>query len=347
MGSDSGPLLIIRADGGSHLGYGHIMRCLALAQGWQVRGGSCLFVLSSQHPGPESRLQQAGLAYRRLVSPPGSLTEALELQTLALAQAPAWLVLDGYHFDHTYQQLLKDAGLRLLVIDDLAAVAYYSCDLILNQNLAAAESLYSARSSATRLLLGPQYALLRREFWSWRQWRRSLPERAKSLLLTLGGGDHSPFLAKLAAFLPPRLPWLQVTVALGPAAAAASTCCVWNRLAPAWKFVAADDNMPALMAAADLAVTGAGTTCWELAFMEVPSLLVVMAENQRQNAVLLHERRAAINLGWHEDLDLQELADLLTELGESRARRLELINRGGRQLVDGAGVERVVTCLWS
>ncbi len=206
MGSDSGPLLIIRADGGPRLGYGHIMRCLALAQGWQTRGGSCLFVLSSHHPGPEGRLQQAGLPYRRLASPPGSMTEALELRTLALAQAPAWLVLDGYHFDHSYQQLLKDAGLRLLVIDDLAAVAYYSCDLILNQNLAAAASLYSARSPATRLLLGPQYALLRQEFWPWRQWRRCQPDQAERLLVTLGGGDHSPTLAKLVYF-----PTLEIT----------------------------------------------------------------------------------------------------------------------------------------
>ena len=60
--------------------------------------------------------------------------------------------------------------------------------------------------------------------------------------------------------------------------------------------------MPQLMAWADLAVSAAGTTCWELAFMGLPMLLVVLADNQRPNATCLDELGVAGNLGWHGEL---------------------------------------------
>ena len=61
-------------------------------------------------------------------------------------------------------------------------------------------------------------------------------------------------------------------------------------------------DMPQLMAWADLAVSAAGTTCWELAFMGLPMLLVVLADNQRPNATCLDELGVAGNLGWHGEL---------------------------------------------
>ncbi len=319
------------------------MRCLALAQGWQAHGGVCLFALSGHCPGPETRLQEDGFAFIHLTAPPGSAAEAQELAQLALTRAAAWLVLDGYHFDHIYQSILKEAGLRLLVIDDLGEVSFYCSDLILNQNLYASASLYRARAPATQLLLGPEYALLRREFWPWRRWRRVLPARADRLLLTLGGGDQTAALQRLAP-LAVLLPDLQVTVAGGWSQEKPMRTAL-QELAPTWRWAAAGEPMPALMAAADLAVTGAGGTCWELAFMELPTLLVILADNQRRNAESLHQRQAAFNLGWHADLDPQRVAAVLGTLRESKAQRLALINQGGRRLVDGQGVMRVISWL--
>ena len=51
------------------------------------------------------------------------------------------------------------------------------------------ESLYVQREPYTRLLLGPRYALLRREFVSWSHSEREIEEVARNILVMMGGSD--------------------------------------------------------------------------------------------------------------------------------------------------------------
>jgi UDP-2,4-diacetamido-2,4,6-trideoxy-beta-L-altropyranose hydrolase len=99
-----------------------------------------------------------------------------------------------------------------------------------------------------------------------------------------------------------------------------------------------------LMQWADLAVASAGITSWELSFMGVPSLLMVLAENQRSNAERLDETGIAINLGWYEHLAAADIAHAVNQLLGDFNRRSEMAQRG-RNLIDGHGVERVLRCM--
>lgn len=100
------------------------------------------------------------------------------------------------------------------------------------------------------------------------------------------------------------------------------------------------NDMPALMADADLAVTAGGTTVWELAFMGLPALTIILAENQRSNGDALQKLGIAQNLGWHAGLSPEHIADALKPLLEDRSVRCEM-SRRGRDLVDGLGSLRV------
>src|SRR5207244_1587129 len=91
----------------------------------------------------------------------------------------------------------------------------------------------------------------------------------------------------------------------------------------------------------DAAVAAGGVTAWELAFMGVPSLLMVLARNQERNAAGLAEAGAALNLGEFERVAPETLAAALGELLDDPARRRRM-SRRGRRLIDGRGVERVV-----
>ena len=99
------------------------------------------------------------------------------------------MVLDGYQFDVEYQRRLKAAGVKLLVVDDTGHAGAYAADLVLDQNAHATKDFYARRESYTQLLLGPRYALLRREFKPWRSWRREIAPVARKVLVTVGGSD--------------------------------------------------------------------------------------------------------------------------------------------------------------
>ncbi len=99
------------------------------------------------------------------------------------------------------------------------------------------------------------------------------------------------------------------------------------------------------MTGADIAISAGGSTCWELAFLGLPALFIVTADNQRGIAQGLGEAGAAVNLGWAGDLEPARLSQALTTLLYDRTQREEMSLRA-RQMVDGLGANRVLKMAW-
>ena len=101
-------------------------------------------------------------------------------------------------------------------------------------------------------------------------------------------------------------------------------------------------DMPQLMAWADIAIAAGGSTNWGLAFMGLPSVIIVIADNQQKIAEKLHEQGIIINLGWHQAITLEQIKLAVQALIRDRARRERMIQKG-QQLIDGKGAMRVVS----
>ncbi len=163
--------LVIRADASGSVGTGHVMRCLALAQAWQGHGGRTIWIGHCPIEALRRRIRAADAAFEPLEHPhPHPADVAATRASLSRIARESdtfeivWLVLDGMHFDPAYQDAVRPAEGRMLLIDDLAAWPQYHADLLLNQNLGAERKQYLCDEHAS-LLLGPRYALLRREFF--------------------------------------------------------------------------------------------------------------------------------------------------------------------------------------
>jgi len=333
--------LIIRAHAGPRIGTGHVMRCLALAQAWQAAGGAATFVLTSGAEVLVPRLQSEGMETVLLAAKPGSREDACATAALAREKAAAWVVVDGYCFDANYQRVVKDANFSLLFLDDNAHAAHYCADLVLNQNLHAREEMYAHCEPHTKLLLGPRYSLLRREFLRWREWKREFPEVARKLLVTMGGADPENVTAQTLGALEP-LAGLEVKVAVGPANGNLTALREQARKSRrATTVVAGLVELPALMAWADLAVSSAGSTVWELCFLGLPSLLVPLAENQGRTAEELTRFGAAVRLEGSGRLRTPSFEETIRELASDPVRRGVMSERA-RSIVDGGGAGRVV-----
>lgn len=335
--------LILRADASTRMGAGHVMRCLALAQAWQDAGGRAVFA-SAECPAPlAGRLRDEGAGVAGLEAEPGGEDDARATALLAGREGARWIVVDGYQFGGEYQRALKGAGPRLLFVDDAGHAGHYSADLVLNQNVYADAGFYAAREPRTRLLLGTRYALLRREFRRWTGQRREAPGGARRVLLTMGGGDAPNVTLKaLCGIELTESEPLSVTVLVGggnPHRGELEAFAARSRHRVELKRGGTD--MPELMAEADVALTGGGTTCLELALMGLPFIIFVLAENQSPGAVRLAERQAAVNLGGHERVTPAQVAEALGRLLRDAPARAEMARRG-RALVDGLGAERVV-----
>jgi UDP-2,4-diacetamido-2,4,6-trideoxy-beta-L-altropyranose hydrolase len=334
--------LLVRADAGVKMGTGHAMRCLALAQGWRHAGGEVIFALAESTPAVDRLLRSERFNITRMGCAPGSAEDLGNTIEIARACGADWFVVDGYQFDADYQKQLQSFR-PVLAIDDNGLLDYYAAELVLNQNAHACAEMYPHISPNTKLLLGPRFALLRNEFVVYHDWTRAIPDRGSRVLLTMGGSDPGnltprilPLLAELADHD------LRIRVVVGGSAENANVVDgIAARFAGRVEVLRDVRNMAELMAWADLAISGAGTTCWEMCWLGLPAILVVVAENQRFIAEQLTALGAVENAGCGDSIDPASLAELCRQLLADKGKRAGMSLRA-KQVVDGRGRDRVL-----
>lgn len=328
--------LLIRADATVPMGTGHVMRSLALAQAWQRCGGEVGLASRELPPALEDRLSSGGIAISRIDAEAGSLQDADQTAALAHRMGARWVVADGYQFPAAWHDAVR-SGRSLCCLDDFGSAQ--NADLIVNQNLHAAASLYRKAPPDTTLLLGGRYALLRHEFLEASP--SSMPadsSRGPRILVSCGGSDPAGATSIVLRGLSQIPSSLEVIAVVGPGNPRRGEL---ERLAMKLGVpVTLEHNsgrMAALMRWADLAVVAAGSTCWELAYLGVPMLALIAADNQVPVAASVESHGLGQSLGWATDLTAERVAASVARLiGEAASRE----PRGERH-IDGLGAERV------
>jgi UDP-2,4-diacetamido-2,4,6-trideoxy-beta-L-altropyranose hydrolase len=319
--------VVFRTDASLDIGTGHVMRCLTLAQVLRKQGVDCHFVCR-QHPGNLIDLiHQRGFGVRTLPMPDLSKQKSgnkvsgshgnwlrTDLQVdvdqtqIAIAdEVFDWMVVDHYAIDASWEKQLKSSYRRLMVIDDIADRPH-ECDFLIDQNLGRRVQDYQGLvPKSCQLLVGPQYSILRPEFSELRQY--SLAKRVnptlKHLLISMGGVDKNNAAGQVLEKLKDcNLPSdLRITVVMGPHAP-------WltqvrqqaENLSIQTEVLVGVDNMAKLMAQCDLAIGAAGCTSWERCCLGLPTLLIVLANNQIENAKALVKTNSALLIGKIEDI---------------------------------------------
>lgn len=334
----AGLTLVVRADGDDRIGTGHVMRCLALAGGWVAAGGVARLACTALPGSIAGRYADAGVAVERQ---PG--------------WSPATITADG---DAVVVDLpgIADADLAalaagpavLVTVDDLGDRPVYPGDVVLNQNAHATPDLYRGRTAA-RLCLGTAWSLLRPEFAAGRDRPRVVPDRITRVLVLLGGADphgHSArMLDAVAAAAAAMRPPPEVVLVVGAANPALAELRARADRLPVRAEIRHDvRDMAALLGTADLAVSAAGSTVWELAALGTPMILGAQNRSELGPAQALARHGAAIDLGPFEALDPQAVSAAVVELAADPGRR-RAMSAAGRRLVDGRGVDRLLALL--
>lgn len=337
--------LIFRADANIRIGAGHVMRCLALAQTWKNKGGNVIFITNCEGDTLKQRLSAEGF---QVILPDRPYPEPEDWATtsLVLTEHPgSWVVVDGYHFDSAYHYRIKELGHPLCIIDDMAHLDRYHADILLNQNLHAPKLKYSCDKN-TLQLLGSDYVMLRREFLDYRNWKRRIPKKAKNILVTLGGADQDNVTLKVVrAMNTLNDSALNLKIIVGPVNPHIES--IEKQLYASsfnGQLLSNVEGMAKLMAWADLALSASGSTSWELAFMGLPSLVIVMAKNQEPVAEELQTSGVSNRLGRHTDLTEAGMAQSLRDSMLDWHQRQNMSDQG-QKLIDGKGTEKIVATL--
>jgi pseudaminic acid cytidylyltransferase len=301
------PWVMIRADATPLTGSGHVMRCLALAEAFAARGHDVVFASRSCVPELRSVIEARGFESVLLEMPCADAVCEQRADAAAMLQwmnqqskRPAWIVVDHYGLDATWEISVRSCGAPLLALDDLADRPH-ACDALLDQNMIEAHhSRYVALvPEGARLLLGGRYALLRAEFAQACERRDALLQEGavRDVVLFMGATDAANVTQAIAMRLRVEVEATQLVVVVGHINPHREVIKAWCRSEGVRCEVGVED-VSVLLQTCRLLVGSCGMTAVEAQALGIPCLLVPLSPIQHAVAqwFTAHQRAVLLEL---------------------------------------------------
>jgi UDP-2,4-diacetamido-2,4,6-trideoxy-beta-L-altropyranose hydrolase len=329
------PRAVIRADGSSVLGRGHLVRCRNLARALEQYGIRVTFVRSGGEDGfladedvrwiPRVSSQEDGVVTLRMIGP----------------TRPSVVIVDHYALDAAWERIIAESGASVVVIDDLAD-RDHACDLLIDQNPLPPGRYDGRVPGAAQRLIGARYALLPPDGPSTGGDAAPRERRGKVARLLVGfggGGDVGPIALALDALSDPRLSGLLVDLVVG---ADGHVDEVRRLVGPERGHIRVHGwvaDLAPMMHDADMALGAGGISILERLRVGLPAVVLTIADNQEASCRALHDEGLLFHVGRAGEVSPKLVADALVRLmQDSEARRR--IAEQGPALVDGRGAER-------
>ena len=323
MSGQDKPRIAFVCAAGPGVGGGHVMRCATLAAALEAQGADCAFV---DRPGVAEVLSAfaPGLGLTRDADPADAL------------------VFDDYALEvHDHLSLAK--GRPVLVIDDLAD-RFLGADMVLDAGPARTASDYAGLiADGAPLMLGPMNAPVRPDFAEARDFtlaRRRTDPLPRRILVSLGLGDLNGITQRVVHRLLPIAADMPLDIILGENAMSEPSLKQAALHHPNINLQINTPNMATLTAQADLAIGAGGSSTWERCVLGLPSLLLILAPNQRPAARAMADQGAAIVVDAEsESFEASLEAAVAMLLRDANLRRR--LTEASAKVCDGRGADRV------
>lgn len=336
----------IRLDAGPRVGSGHAVRCMAVAGELMALGCDVTFLVADEDCAKSLRAGEWTVEVAGGDSLRYTAEDGLRLASLCSGRFDA-LIIDSYAITRAFFEGLGNPGFAACLVDDmytfsdgaLDAPLAWPVDLVVNYGFPADGDAY-ARAYAgreTRLLVGPEFAPVRPSFRDGA--RAPVGGPVERILVTSGSTNPDGALERMVCGCLQAAPGTAVDVVVG---ALADFDTERFRGRPVAVHRGLTDLSP-LMADADIAVSAAGSTLYELSCMGVPTAAFPVVENQVANArgfIAWGLGAGSEVMGWsHADV-----AQVVWDLAQSPRRRQGLSDRM-RAAVDGHGARRIAEAI--
>lgn len=335
-------MFYIRADANKEIATGHVMRCLSIADELKKRGIDTTFI-TADHQADElihSRGHQTICL--------NSVWNDLEMEISAMREllgrnSVDKLLVDTYYATDYYLEELSKVT-KVIYMDDLGELTY-PVDKIINYNIYGPKIDYCSLTGCTKdnLLVGPQYAPLREEFQLVKPVYR---EQVKKVLVSTGGADKYNIAGKLLEQVleSSDLSGIEFCVVSGKLNTHYNELLMLVDQSADIHIYSNVVEMSELMCQCDIAISGCGSTMYELCRCGLPIITFSFADNQKPGAQAFDEAGVAINCGDARDgIDalIKNIEGSLTDLIGNVTLRKSMYEKA-TCLVDGQGVKRLV-----
>jgi UDP-2,4-diacetamido-2,4,6-trideoxy-beta-L-altropyranose hydrolase len=349
--------VVIRTDASLEIGTGHVMRCITLAKQLKREGANITFVCRNFPGNSISFIQSQGFHVYSLSFSKNQnhgqwirdnwQKDAEETKQIIqnLKKKTDLLIVDHYGLDSKWENDFRKTVTRIMVIDDLADRSH-DCDLLLDQNYYLdMQNRYIGLIPDTSIqLLGPDYVLLRDEFLSINLKEIKRDGKINNILVFFGGTDPTgETLKALQAIQELNRIDIEFNVVVGASnlkkVEIKKKCEQMSNVT----FFCQVSNMAELMMKADLAIGAGGTTSWERCYLGLPSILIIVADNQKEVTQAIAQKGAALLLGESSLVSDMVISKVLNALIGNLTKLYEMMRRSWKIVNPNIVKEQLVT----
>lgn len=294
--------ILFRADGNSEIGLGHLYRLFSLVE--MLKEHFSFTFLTSEN----SAINVIPKSYQQKIIP----------NQITIKEEPHWLskefnankhvfIADGYQFNTSYQQQIKEKGFRFIYIDDLATEHMFA-DIVVNHSSSISSESFSAESY-TKFALGTKYALLRPAFLELSTKENTI-EKLDTAFVCFGGADPFNLTLKATKALLKIAQVKKIHIVLGGAYAhkeiytlAKENITIHQNLS--------ETALSEIMADANFAIAPASTILYELCCVKMPILSGFYVDNQENIYKGFAEKKAIFEMGNMKDFSVNSFEEQL------------------------------------
>lgn len=296
--------IVLRVEGYDDIGLGHVYRCLTLAD--SMLDHDVHFVVSHKSA---MGIKLIKSRFYEVVSFKDAARELAAIESCA----PDVVVNDILDTKAAYVRALKNAGYKVVNFEDQGS-GHKLADRVIN-------AMYAETDGKSGIYGGPEYVCLRDEFYSAKP--IEIRENVKNVLVLFGGTDPSNLTLKVTGWLTRTGYKNRITVVVGPGYRRTRGLEELSRKHPRISVVSNTKIITKYMGAADLAVTSAGRTVFELATLGIP--MVVLCQNSRERRhTFARESAGVVNLGDGKSVKYETFRRLFLKLLDSPETRKEM-----------------------
>lgn len=342
--------ILFRADANPSIGFGHIMRCLSIADAVAALHREVLFILADDTV--QKLVADRGYPSIVLGTTYNDLKEEAEKVSSIIADNKSGaLIIDSYFVTEHYLNVLwstcRSVSCRLVYMDDVLAFPY-PCDVLLNYNIYGLDAdyrgLYKEAQTTPIFLLGTSYAPLRREFQNLAP--RIVRRQGRNILISTGGSDCEHITLELVEEIRKRAVG-DIVFHLIVGAMNEDKEFIYNRTKDHPNIVLYENvkNMSVLMQSCDVAISAAGSTLYELCATQTPTITYILADNQIPGAEGFEHHGVLKCIGDVRRIGAEMLAEKLikaaVELCGNYDERVKTVKKM-LNVTDGYGANRII-----
>lgn len=280
--------IFIRVDGYRKIGLGHIYRGLTLANLFAEH--NVVFVLKECSDIGINKIRESNYKYI-IIQQNEDILDLIDEYKVDL------VINDILNTEITYMKKLKEKCEKVINFEDLGEGRFLA-DMVFND-------IYSQKNELVNHYYGSEYYCLREEFILAEP--KAMCEEVKNILILFGGTDPCDITQRILKIICNEEVYrgIKFTFILGlgyPHSEEIQKFLLNNKCTSDIEVLVDVKNISKYMEKADLAISSQGRTMYELAYMQVPTVLIAQNKRERRHSFGSLEN-GFVNLGINDELE--------------------------------------------